>query len=159
MKAKKDENILEYINKMKTLVEEINTMRSPFHIDDLTFTDILTQSLPTTWDQFLDAFAEHELMDGDDPKEITIVQFICKIKNEYYCKKNGGNETAILLVQSQSSNIAMTNKKSLTKRIANTGDTAPFCKNCKKKGHATDDCRGWRSYTHRSMGEIQRQLD
>ena len=127
--------------KMKTLVKKINMMRFPFHINDVTFTSILMQSLPIIWDQFLDAFVECELMDGDDPKEINIVQFICKLKNEYYCKKNGGDEGAILIAQSQSFNIMMTNKKPLAKWIANISDMAPFCKNCKKKGHATDDCQ------------------
>ena len=117
-----------------------NTMRSLFHIDDVMFTGILMQSLPTTWDQFLDAFAKCELMNGDNPKEINFFQFIHKLKNEYYHKKNGGDKSAILIIQSQSSNIAMTNKKPLAKWIANTGDTAPFCKNCKKKGHATNNC-------------------
>ena len=49
-----EENISDFINKMKKLIDEINSMRTSFKIDNATYGGILTQVLPLSWEQFID---------------------------------------------------------------------------------------------------------
>ena len=81
MHAVDDENIPEYINNMKTIAEEINTMQyNNLKIPDKTFAGILLQSLPPTWDQFVDELHHMHVASGTP---YNIIQLMRKIKDEY----------------------------------------------------------------------------
>jgi hypothetical protein len=47
-KASEDENIPEYINKMRTTIDDINNMKTIFKISNITYAGTLAQSLPVT---------------------------------------------------------------------------------------------------------------
>jgi hypothetical protein len=65
MTAADDVNIPEYITNMKTLVDQINAMKTPFKIDDLTYAGVLAQSLPAAWDPFIDSLFRPGMLTGD----------------------------------------------------------------------------------------------
>jgi hypothetical protein len=67
MRAAEDENIPEYINKMKTIVDEINAMKSRFKVDDITYAGVLAQSLPATWNPFIDNLFHGDFTEDEDP--------------------------------------------------------------------------------------------
>ena len=54
MTPAENKNIPKYINKMKGIVDQINSMKSPFKISDEQFAGVLAQSLPVDWEPFVD---------------------------------------------------------------------------------------------------------
>ena len=133
MKATENDNILDFINDMKSLINEINVMRSQFKITDTAYMGILAQVLSDTWDAMIDRIARDQNIDNDDP-DSSVLKFQCLIKDEYFCRM-GGNST-----NGQQSQVVVTKKKSLAKCITQ-GTSSLFCNNCKKKNHKMDDCR------------------
>ena len=133
MKATDDDNIPDFINDMKSLVDEINAMKSQFKISDTAYMGILAQALPDTWDATIDRIARDQNIDNDDP-DSSVLEFQRLVKDEYFRRK-GGDST-----NGQQSQVAVTNKKPLAKCITQ-GSLSLFCNNCKKKNHKTDDCR------------------
>ena len=83
MKATEDDNILNFINDMKSLVDEINTMKSQFKISDITYMSILAQALPDIWDATIDHIARDQNIDNDDP-DSSVLEFQRLVKDEYF---------------------------------------------------------------------------
>ena len=82
MTAKDDENIPDYINQMKSLVDQINAMNTHFKVSDITYAGVLAQSLPESWDAVVDDLLwKANTADTDD---FSIVHFQRDIKDEYY---------------------------------------------------------------------------
>jgi hypothetical protein len=136
MRASEDENILDYINKMKTLVDEINSMRSIFKINDITYAGALAQSLPPTWDNFIDNLHPGDFSDEDSMPTISIVQFQRQLKDEYYRRVRQKEDEA--LHSAQQSNVSVTKRNNLANKISEAGPYAPACACCKKRNHTTD---------------------
>jgi hypothetical protein len=82
MRAKDDDDIPQYINNMKTVIEQINTMDTVFKIDDMMHTAALAQSLPASWDHFINNIFHVDRV-GEPMQSISIVLFERLIKNEY----------------------------------------------------------------------------
>src|SRR6267154_1367916 len=136
-----DENIPEYINNMKTITEEINTMQyDDLEIPDKTFARILLQSLLPTWDQFVNRL-HHACVASGTP--YNIIQLMREIKDEYnHCVGQKQDKT---LYGAQQSNMSLTQRKPLAHCITSTQSNGPkngpYCKCCKKCNHTTDECQ------------------
>jgi hypothetical protein len=140
MRAAEDEDILEFINKMKTLIADINAMHDDdLGVNDKTFSGILMAALPPTWDQFVDSLHQARANGGAPVPRLNIVQLIRHIKDEYYHRVGHKDDKA--LHGKQQSNIAVTKSNTLANRISNKDGSSLYCKCCKKSNHCTDDCR------------------
>jgi len=85
MRAEDNENIPEYINKMKAIIEDINAMDNPdLEINDKTFKGTLLQSLLASWDQFVDSLHHTRIARGDPAPSLNIVHLMRTLKDEYY---------------------------------------------------------------------------
>jgi hypothetical protein len=135
MSAKEDQDIPEFMNEMKNLIEQINSMNTHFKINDITYAAILAQSLPDSWDNCVDNLLRN-VTKGDG---FSIVQFRRALKDEYV-QRTGRNNAEALIGNAQS-NMALTKKKPLGEHISNGSSDNLFCKLCKKRNHSTDDCR------------------
>jgi hypothetical protein len=139
MRATDDEDIPEYINKMKSLVENINAMQDPnLEISDKMFSEVLMQSLPPAWDQFVDSLHHAKVTSGAPVPALNIVQLMRHLKDDYYRRVGRKDDDA--LHGNQQSNVSVT-KRTLTNWISGKGGTSLYCKCCKKSNHSTDDCR------------------
>ena len=132
IEASEEENIPDFINKIKKLVNEINSMRTPFKIDNATYGGILTQVLPPSWEQFINNLFERDAA-SDKCLPINIVHFQHIIKNEYYRKMEYHDPK-------NTTQYTGSKKKPLANRLSNRTGKTLICKNCKKKSYATDDC-------------------
>ena len=54
-------HISAFLNKMKSIVNSINLMKSKFNISDLTYAGVIAQSLNSSWDQWLEYNVEADL--------------------------------------------------------------------------------------------------
>jgi hypothetical protein len=83
--AKEGDDIIIHLNKMKEGRERINMMGDPrFYIPDITFKILICQSLPSTWDNFTDAYIGSQTFNQEDPRMSTNSQnFIGILKTEY----------------------------------------------------------------------------
>lgn len=140
MRAAEDENIPDFMNKMKALVEDINSMKGIFKIDNLTYAGVLAQSLPPAWDFFMDKLFPGDYTDEDTIANFSIVQFQRQVKEEYYHRIGRKEDQAL---HGTHSNLSIKSKTPLTSRISGSGSTpsGSFCANCKKDNHTTDRCR------------------
>ena len=67
-------NLPDYMNKMKNLVNQINAIKTPFKISDITYAGILAQSLPKNYKAFVDKLFPINLKSDVIP-ELSVVQF------------------------------------------------------------------------------------
>jgi hypothetical protein len=139
MTAADDVNIPEYITNIKTLVNQINAMKMPFKIDNLTYAGILAQSLPAMWDPFIDSLFQPGMLTGDtSTSTLSVLQFQRDLKDEYLHRNGPTGEDTLLGAQQTA--LAITKRNSLAQRISAPKDTTLCCKNCKKTNHSTDQC-------------------
>jgi Txe/YoeB family toxin of Txe-Axe toxin-antitoxin module len=136
-RATEDENIPDYINKMKTLVDDINNMKTIFWINDITYAGVLAQSLPATWDAFIDKLYPG-VSDNKHSAAFSIVHFHRELKDEYYHRI--GRKEDESLHTTQQSNLSVTRKTPLANRISGEKGLKLYCANCKKDNHTTDKC-------------------
>jgi hypothetical protein len=142
MTAAEDENIPDYINKMKSVVDQVNLVRHTgfnLKIDDIMFQSILLQSLPTSWDTFMENLFRADVTDEDPASALSTIQLIRKLKDEYYYRIGRKNEEALL--GAQQTHLAVTRKKSLANRTTGTEISSAYCRCCQKRNHTTDECR------------------
>jgi hypothetical protein len=140
MRVAEDEDILEFINKMKTLIADINAMHDDdLGINDKTFSGILMAALPHAWDQFVDSLHQTRASGGAPVPRLNIVQLIRHIKDEYYHRIGCKDDEA--LHGKQQSNVAVAKSNTLANRISDKDRSSLYCKCCKKSNHCTDDCR------------------
>ena len=80
---------------MKNLVNQINVMKTPFKISNITYAGILAQSLPENYEALVDKLFLINLKSDVIP-ELSIVQFQRDLKDEYYHKtgSNGDESTS-----------------------------------------------------------------
>ena len=136
MCAAENKNIPAILNKMKSIVDHINLMKSKFKISDLTYAGVIVQSLNSSWDQWLKNNVESYLTANESNHSFSIVQFQCKLKDEYYWR-NGRKEDEALH-RTHQANISVTQFQHLLNQIS--GNIMPvICKNCNRCGHATAD--------------------
>ena len=136
MQAEDDENIPEYINKMKAIIEDINAIDDPdLEINSKTFKGVLLQSLPASWDQFVDSLHHTRIAGGDPAPSLNIVHLMRILKDKYYCRVGRKDITK------EESNVTTAYKTSLAKCISNKDRSKLYCKCCKKCNHTTDNCR------------------
>jgi len=91
MRAAEDEDIPEFMNKMKSIVEEINSMHdTDLEINDKTFSGVLMQSLPEGWDQYVDSLHHANQNGGGPVPALNIVHLMRNLKDEYY--RRGGRK-------------------------------------------------------------------
>jgi len=136
MQAQDDENIPEYINKIKVIIKDINVMDNlDLEINDKTFKGTLLQSLPAFWDQFVDSLHHTRIAGGDPAPSLNIVHLMRTLKDEYYYQVGWKDITK------EESNVTTTYKTFLTKRVSNKDRSKIYCKCCKKRNHMTDNCQ------------------
>jgi hypothetical protein len=138
MRASEDENIPDYINKMKTLVDDINNTKTIFRINDITYAGVLTQSLPATWDTFINKLYLGVSNDKHSTQS-SIVHFHRELKDEYYHRIGCKEDKALQMTQQ--SNLSVTKKTLLANRISGKKGPNLYCTNCKKDNHTTNKCR------------------
>jgi hypothetical protein len=133
-----------------------------FKISDLFFKIIISSSLPPSWDNFTQAYiAEVHCYATHNPfKDITSQEFIGVIKSEVkQCGKlnkfkssnvtnaKGKKKKKPLLFKHISNRMKGIKIKETddenTKENTEQKPKRPFCKHCRKYGHATDDCFLW----------------
>ena len=140
MTPAENKNIPKYINKMKGIVNQINSMKSPFKISDEQFAEVLMQSLPVDWEPFIDKLFSSDHITDHVPK-LNIVHFQCQIKNKYLRKIGQSSDEALLTTQtSHQANLSFAKPGNFGKKNRSGVLKAFFCKNCKWKNHATDQC-------------------
>ena len=134
-----NDNLPDYMNRMKNLVDQINAMKIPFKISDVTYAGVLAQSLPENYEAFVDKLFPVNLK-SDVISELSVIQFQRDLKDEYYCKtgsngddSNAGTQQANVVIKRSSHA-----KPSLANRIS--GNNSLFCNCCKKHNHSTDHC-------------------
>ena len=138
MTLAENENIPDYINKMKGLVDLINSMKSPFKISDEQFAGVLAQSLPTDWKPFVDKLFPTDIITDHAPK-LNIIHFQRQIKDEYFRKIGQSSDEALITAQApHQSNMAYAKPNTFGKRNWTGTLKALFCNCCKRKNHATD---------------------
>jgi hypothetical protein len=77
MRAAEDEDIPEFINKMKTLIADINAMHDDnLGVNNKTFSGILMAALPPAWDQFVNSLHQARASGGAPVPRLNIVQLI-----------------------------------------------------------------------------------
>jgi len=83
--AEEGDDIIKHLNKMKEGHEHINIMGNPwFYISDITFKLLICQSLPSTWDNFTNAYIRSQTFNEEDPRiSISSQHFIGILKMEY----------------------------------------------------------------------------
>jgi hypothetical protein len=83
--AKEGDNIIIHLNKMKKGRKCINMMGNPrFYIPNITFKILICQSLPSTWDNFMDTYIGSQTFNQEDPRMSTKSQNLIRIlKTEY----------------------------------------------------------------------------
>jgi hypothetical protein len=82
MRAADDEDIPEYINKMKLLVDKINVMNE-LEIDNKTLAGTILQSLPAAWDAYVDGLHHTSIAQPSLNPVYNITQLIRNLKDEY----------------------------------------------------------------------------
>ena len=83
--AEEGNDIIEHLTKMKEGHEHINIIGDPwFYIPDITFKLLICQSLPSTWDNFTNAYIRSQTFNQEDPRlSISSQHFIGILKTEY----------------------------------------------------------------------------
>ena len=79
---KDNDDLPQYINNMKTIIKQINTMDTVFEINNMMHAVALAQSLPASWDHFIYNIFHVDRV-GESMQSISIVLFEQLIKNEY----------------------------------------------------------------------------
>ena len=133
MRVAENENIPAFLNKMKSIIDHINSMKSKFKISDLTYAEVIAQSLNSSWDQWLENNVKADLAADESEHAFSIMHFQCKLKNEYF-QRNGRKEDEALYKTHQA-NVSVAQPNWIS-------DNNPpmICKNCNRCGHATDNC-------------------
>ena len=71
----KNKNIPASLNKMKSIIDHINSMKSKFKISDLTYIRVILQSLNSSWDQWLENNVEADLMANKSDHSFSVIHF------------------------------------------------------------------------------------
>ena len=146
--AEEGDDIINHLNKIKEGHEHINMMGDPcFYILDIMFKILICQSLPSTWDNFTDAYIGSQTFNHEDPRRsINSQNFIGILKTEYNRRVGRKLESSQGNVTPQV-NQTRAYKRPLLSRISqpphannNTSSPSAFCKLCRKPGHFTNDC-------------------
>jgi hypothetical protein len=138
MRTAKDEDIPEFMNKMKSIVEKINSMHdADLEINDKTFSGVLMQALPEGWDQYMDSLHHANRTGGGPVPALNIVHLIRNLKDEY--RRRGGRKPDE--EQANQTNLLVSKQNPLANRISDRTKTDLYCKCCKKCNHSTDNCR------------------
>ena len=138
MRAAENENIPAFLNKMKSIVDCINLMKSKFKISDLTYVGVIVQSFNFSWDQWLENNVKADLTADKSEHAFSVMHFQRKLKDEYY-QRNGHKEDEALHGTHQA-NISVAQSQHLSNRIFDN-NLPVVCKSCNRHRHATDDCQ------------------
>ena len=137
MHMTKNKNIPAFLNKMKSIVDHINLMKSKFKISNLTYARVITQSLNSSWDQWPENNVEADLAADEFEHAFSVMHFQRKLKNEYYWRNRCKKDEA--LYGTHQANISATQSQHLLNWISDK-NLPTTCKNCNRCGHATDNC-------------------
>ena len=126
-----DEDIPEYINKMKSIIEEINSINKPdLEINNKAFSGVLVQSLPPEWDQYINSLYHANRTGGGPVPVLNTAHPMCNIKDEYY--RHGGRKPDGDQTKDQI-NLSVTKGTTLANHISNKGRSDLYCKCCKQR--------------------------
>ena len=75
MHTVENENIPAFLNKMKSIVDRINSMKSKFKISNLTYVGVIAQSLNSSWDPWLENNVEADLTADESKHAFSVVHF------------------------------------------------------------------------------------
>src|SRR6202041_3153013 len=150
-KATDSDDLLKHLDNLKGLRDRMNEFPNPdFHLPDVRFKTIISNSLPRSWRSFVEPYMGNAKNANDpDPKRpIQSDIFIGILREEYKIQKNNekrGNgingEDSYQTTRPQA-NIAnnQTNSRSLGSRISGQTNPRAWCDICEMKGHWTSKC-------------------
>src|SRR5262245_7803220 len=144
-KAKEDDDIGKHLDTLKSYRDKINSFpNQAFHIEDIRFKSIISQSLPDSWQQFVEPYNGNaaDPHDPDPKRQKSADAFIGLIREEYRIRctrNNNGANGSVNLANDQKSSSTST---SLQNRISDhKASTRPYCEHCKRPRHWTSKCR------------------
>jgi hypothetical protein len=123
-----------------------------FKTDDITFQLILAHLSQhhgrPSWTIF---FAPMSLI-KDPASALSIVQFMRKLKDAYYCRTGRKDDEALL--GAQQTHLAVTRRRSLVNKIAGTIISSAYCRFCKRRNHTRRVPPPWQTAV-RKLREIR----
>jgi len=144
-KASDGDDLLKHLDTLKGLCDHMNEFpNSDFHLPDVHFKTIISNSLPRSWRSFVEPYMGNAKNANDpDPKRriqsdtfIGILHKEYKIQKENERRENGNSSI------SGEANIAnaQDNPGSLGSRISGHANPRAWCNICDMKGHWTSKC-------------------
>jgi hypothetical protein len=153
-KATDSDDLLKHLDTLKGLRDSMNEFPNPdFHLPDVRFKTIISNSLPWSWQSFVEPYMGNakNANDPDPKRRIQSDTFIGILREEYKIQKNnekrenrtngfnskgnnqtGGSQTNIVNTQ--------TNPRALRSRISRQTNSHTWCDICEMKGHWTSKC-------------------
>ena len=128
--AEEGDNISEHLNKLKRYWERINLMADDdFKVSDNQFKVLISSSLPSTWDTFMEAYVgrRRDVPETDPKKLMSSQQFIGIIKEEAIRRDTRRTES------SQTHQCVSSSEQGTSK--------SKYCVICKRNNHNTSECR------------------
>jgi hypothetical protein len=150
-KATDADDLLKHLDNLKGLHDRMNEFPNPnFHLLDVRFKTIISNSLPRSWRSFVEPYMGNAKNANDpDPKCRTQSDtFIGILREEYKIQKNnekrdnGINGEGSYQTNGPQANIANTqiNPKTLGSRISGQTNPCAWCDIWEMKGHWTSKC-------------------
>ena len=136
LKADEDTDIIKHLDELKIYWERINSSpNKDHHISDFNFKLTIGDSLPASWDNFMDLYinitTEDPITEYTDHRQlVSSQQFMGIIKEEYQGRIRCKAET-------QDSN----NHTYYLSRFNGSTSKGKHCKHCGMSNHNTEDCR------------------
>src|ERR1700723_419999 len=153
-KATDSDDLLKHLDNLKGLRDRMNEFPNPdFHLPDVRFKTIISNSLPQSWRSFVEPYMGNaKNANLPDPKHrIQSDTFIGILREEYKIQRNnekrengnnrfngeGSNQT--IGTQTNFAN-AQTNSRTLKSRLSGQTNPRAWCDICEMKGHWTSKC-------------------
>ena len=139
------DDIFEHLNKLKTYWDRINSGDFKFEIiSELHFKVIIANSLPLSWDAFIEPYVERFVDDG--PKKAIRSQELIGILRAEYVRREERRREVTQQTSLKAKSTVRTPKPSLTNQVTHL-NTCPkptsinmFCEHCRRRNHHTEDC-------------------
>src|SRR3984957_14669000 len=150
-KVTDSDDLLKHLDNLKGLRDRMNEFPHPdFHLLDVRFKTIISNSLPRSWRSFVKPYMGNA-KNADDPDSKRCIQsdiFIGILREEYKIQKNnekrdnGINGEGSYQITGNQANIAniQTTPRTLGSRISRQTNHHAWCDICKMKGHWTSKC-------------------
>jgi gag-polypeptide of LTR copia-type len=149
-KARDTDNVLKHLDILKSYRDHINKFpNAEFHVSDMQFKSIISVSLPSTWQTFVEPYNGNANDPNDpDPKQrMSSDALIGLLRKEFKIRmnranngNNNGTNGSVNLVRTQKATGA---SKSLEARLSDCkSNIHSYCEHCKRTEHWMSKCRG-----------------